>query len=69
MNADHMRTLYARVDGMYCAHCEQIVSLALRALDGVKQISFRQNTQIRIPVSSADAMAETFSGWGGPTGE
>ena len=35
--------LYVRVDGMYCAHCEETVSLALRALPGVRQVSFRQN--------------------------
>ena len=27
------------------------------------------DTQVRIPASSADAMAQTFANWGGPTGD
>lgn len=36
--------LYVRVDGMYCEHCFNTVSLALKSLDGVDEVSFHNNT-------------------------
>ena len=35
--------LFVRVEGMFCEHCIKTASLALKTLDGVKNVSIRQN--------------------------
>ncbi|MBQ7500141.1 MAG: sulfite exporter TauE/SafE family protein, partial [Clostridia bacterium] len=47
--------LYVRVEGMYCEHCYNTVTLALKALDGVDSVSFRQNTAEMICSKIPDA--------------
>lgn len=37
------KTLYIRVDGIYCEHCVETIKLALRSLDGVESAEIRQN--------------------------
>lgn len=43
---DNGERLYIRIDGMYCRHCYDTVTLALKALDGVSDVSFRQNVAV-----------------------
>ena len=71
MSADSVKTMYARVDGMYCVHCEQTVSHALRALDGVEQVSFQQNVAcIRgASLPAADVIADAIRKAGYETDE
>ena len=37
------KKLYIRVDGIYCEHCIETITLALRSLDGVESATLRQN--------------------------
>ena len=43
-DAQRTDALYVRVDGMYCEHCFNTVSLALKSIDGVDEVSFHNNT-------------------------
>ena len=40
---NEQQTLYIRIDGIYCAHCVAAITAALKALDGVEDVSIRQN--------------------------
>ena len=42
-NPAEAQTTYVRVEGMFCAHCEETVSLALKTLAGVSAVRVRQN--------------------------
>lgn len=35
--------LFIRIDGIYCEHCVETITIALKALDGVESVSIRQN--------------------------
>ena len=71
MESEPQNRLYVRVDGMYCAHCEQTVALALRALDGVQQVSFQQNIACICGASlpSAQTVADVIRAAGYETDE
>ena len=43
MKKDEQITTYVRVDGMFCAHCLDTVSLAIKTLPGVGTVRIRQN--------------------------
>ena len=43
MEMDRNNTLYIRIDGIYCEHCVATITLALKALEGVEEVSLRQN--------------------------
>lgn len=38
-----MNTLYIHIDGIYCEHCIETITRVLKALDGVEDVSLRQN--------------------------
>ena len=37
------KILFIRIDGIYCEHCVETITLALRSLDGVETATIRQN--------------------------
>lgn len=43
MSMDTKKKLFIRVEGIYCEHCVETITLALRSLDGVEGAAVRQN--------------------------
>lgn len=68
---EEKKELYIRVDGIYCEHCVDTVTTALKALDGVEEVSLRQNVA-RIygnELPSRDKIIETIRKAGYETDE
>ena len=54
MKTDDKNRQYVRVDGMYCEHCVDNVTLALEGLEGVTGVSMRGNIAEVVSVSPLD---------------
>lgn len=40
---DSIQKLFVRIDGIYCEHCVETITLALKTLEGVESVSIRRN--------------------------